>query len=111
MNLFYLKHELKKLEIMRNDLQKSVLDVNEKAIAEAPVEDRKELYRTHDNIIDFINAQTNCINLCINIMENMYSKEYVNDLKDTINKQKYYIRNLGGNNSIISYIKNTDLKC
>jgi uncharacterized protein YqgQ len=107
--IFYLKDKLSRLEMMRDNLQKTVLDANEKAISEAPIEDRKELYKTHDLIIDFINEQTNMINLTVNTIQKMYSKEYVLDLQNTIKKQKFYIQSLGGNNSIISYIKTEDL--
>lgn len=107
--IFYLKDKLSRLEMMRDNLQKTVLDANEKAISEAPIEDRKELYKTHDLIIDFINEQTNMINLTVNTIQKMYSKEYVLDLQNTIKNQKFYIQSLGGNNSIISYIKNEDL--
>jgi glutamate/tyrosine decarboxylase-like PLP-dependent enzyme len=108
-NTYHLQNELLKLESMRTNLQKSVLDVNEKAISQAEIEDRAELYKSHDAIIDFINAQTNVINLCIKHVENMHTKEYVKHLQDTINKQRFYIKNLGGNPSNISYIKCEDL--
>lgn len=108
-NLYFLKSEIAKLELSRSNLQKMVLDVNEKAIAEAPLEERKELYTSHDAIIDFINAQTNVIDLCISHIQGMYSKEYVADLKDLIAKQKFYIKVLGGNHSLINHILKSDI--
>jgi hypothetical protein len=97
------------LEEKRKHLQKNILDVNEKQIFEAPKEDREELFKTHDSIIDFINFQTDVINKLTNNIIQCYTKQYVNDLQDTIKKQRYYIKQLGGNPSIISYVKPSDL--
>ena len=109
MTIYQLKYELQNVEKLRVNLQKLVLDVNEKAIADAPTEERQELYKSHDMIIDFINAQTKLIDMCIYEIHHMYSKNYVQDLQDLIRKQKFYIRSLGGNPSILSYIKENDL--
>lgn len=108
-NIHQLKYELQNLEKLRVNLQKLVLDVNEKAIADSPVEERQELYKSHDMIIDFINAQTRLIDMCVYQIQTMYSKQYVSDLQDLIKKQKFYIQNLGGNPSILSYITANDL--
>jgi hypothetical protein len=97
------------LEQKREYLQKYVLDVNERQIIEADIQDRKELYKTHDSILNFIDFQTDIINKLINSFVKSYSKEYVKDLTDTITKQRYYIKQLGGNPSNISYVKLTDL--
>jgi hypothetical protein len=108
-NIYYLNQEILKLETLRVNLQKSVLDVNERAIADADIDERKELYQSHDAIIDFINAQTTVINICVNQIQSMHTNAYVNDLKDLIKKQKYYIQLLGGNPSNLNYILNSDI--
>jgi hypothetical protein len=97
-------------EKRREELQKFVLDVNERQILEAPKEDRDELYKTHDAIINFINIQTSVINQLTSKIVKSYSKEYVNDLQNTISKQRYYIKQLGGNPSIINYTTLNDIK-
>lgn len=99
------------LEQKRENLQKFILDVNEKQIYEAPVEDRAELFKTHDAIINFINFQTDVINNLTNTLVQSYSKAYVKDLQDTISKQRYYIKQLGGNPSNINFTKMQDLQC
>lgn len=97
------------LEQRRERLQKFVLDVNERQIFEAPIEDRAELFKTHDNIINFINFQTEIVNRLTNTLVQSYSKEYVKDLQDTITKQRYYIKQLGGNPSNLNFVKLKDL--
>ena len=108
-NIHYLNQEIIKLETARVNLQKNVLDVNERAIADADIDERKELYESHDAIINFINAQTLIINHCVYQIQTMHTDAYVNDLKNLIKKQKYYIELLGGNPSNLNYILNSDI--
>jgi hypothetical protein len=110
-NIYQLQYELQKLEKMRVDLQKLVLDANESAIADASPGERQELYKSHDMIIDFINAQSSVLRLCIGQIQQMYSKKYVHDLQQLISKQKFYIKQLGGNPSLLNYITENDLLC
>jgi uncharacterized protein Yka (UPF0111/DUF47 family) len=91
-------------------LQKNVLDINEQAITQAPKEEREELYKTHDAIVNFINEQTYVIQILSVNITNMYSREYVKDLNNLIQKQRKYIEVLGGNPSNINFIKMQDLK-
>lgn len=97
------------LEKRRENLQKFILDVNERQIFEANKEDRAELFRTHDAIVNFINFQTDVINTLTNNVVQSYSKSYVKDLQDTITKQRYYIKQLGGNPSNLNFVKLKDL--
>jgi uncharacterized protein YqgQ len=110
-NTAYLYELLNKLEANRATLQKNVLDVNEAQIYQADYKDRAELFKSHDAIVNYINDQTDIINMLTNEVTKMYSKEYVKDLQTTISKQRYFIKVLGGNPSNINYIKNDDIQC
>lgn len=106
----YLIEQLNLLEAKREQLEKNVLNVNEKQIYQADKADQAELFKAHDAIVDLINYQTDIINIFCNEFTKTYSKEYVQDLQNTISKQRYYIKNLGGNPSNINFIKMEDLK-
>jgi hypothetical protein len=97
------------LEQRRENLQKYILDVNERQIFEAPKEDRAELFKTHDAILNFINFQTDVINILTNNLVQSYSKAYVKDLQNTITKQSFYIKQLGGNPSNLNFVTLKDL--
>jgi hypothetical protein len=110
LSISYLVEQLDKIELKRIDLQKNVLDVNEREIYKADKKEQAELFKSHDAIIDFINYQSEIIGTLVNEFTKTYSKEYVKDLQDTIAKQRYYIKDLGGNPSNINFIKMQDLK-
>ena len=98
-----------KLEAKRDQLQREVLDVNEAQILQADYKDRAELFKSHNAIIDVINMQTETIDLLVNELIKSYSKEYVQDLQNTIKKFRAYVKDLGGNPSVINFIKNEDI--
>jgi hypothetical protein len=110
LSISYLIEQLDKIELKRIELQKNVLDVNEREIYKADIKEQAELFKAHNAIIDFINYQSEIIVLLVNESTKTYSKEYVQDLQNTITKQRYYIKDLGGNPSNINFIKMQDLK-
>lgn len=109
MNTAEIQHLLVQINTHLEHLQKSVLDVNEQNILQCPKDDQPELFAAHDAIINFINIQQQAISKLAFNLNKSYSKKYVDDLKDTIAKQRKYIEVLGGNPSIINHIKMEDL--
>lgn len=105
----YILERLQQAETKRKLLEKNVLNENEKAIHAADKEYQKELFFAHDAIVDFINFQTETINILINQNSKLYSKNYVDDLLNLTRKQRAYIIGLGGNPSVLNFITINDL--
>jgi len=97
------------LSIKQDNIFKNFIYPNERAIATLPAEQQKPAYTEHDAIVGFINYQTDVINYLLLQLEKRPTQSQYEFKKRHLKQALYYIEKLGGNPSILSYIKSSDL--
>jgi len=98
-----------RLASKQNDVFNNFIYPNEKAIASLPAENQQIAYKEHDAIVEFINYQTDVINYLLLQLEKRPTVSQYEFKKRHLEQALYYIEKLGGNSSILSYVKASDL--
>ena len=101
---------LKKHAQAYNEIFDSVIKPNQSEINN--ITDRREreaLQAQLNKYTNYINKQSELIELFAQVLAEAPTKSEYKYLQNYAKQARAYIRNLGGNPSIISYIKNTDL--
>lgn len=98
-----------RLSVKQEQVFNDFIYPNERAIASLPANEKEQAYKEHDAIVAFINYQTDVINYLLLTLEKRPSKSQYEFNKRHLEQALYYIKQLGGNASNLSYIKPQDL--
>jgi sensor domain CHASE-containing protein len=109
MNTYLIQNIINKHNTSYSNFWNEILDENQKQIdSTIDYNDRQILQATQNKIITFINEQSNMIEVLCKQLASSPTVEQVNYLKRYNSAAKAYIRNLGGNPSNLTFIKESD---
>ena len=109
MNTYLIENILAKQNNNYNSFWNDVLDENQKQINNtSDLNERQILQATQNKIVTYINQQSDLIEYLLKDLAKSPTVEQVNYLKRYNAAAKAYIRNLGGNPSNLSFIKESD---
>ena len=87
-----------------------ILEPNQRLINETTdYRERQILQSTQDKIAAYINEQSDLVERLIGLLAVAPDKKEIEYYKRYCKQARYYIKNLGGNPSLLNFIKETDL--
>lgn len=89
---------------LENYLEEMIIEIKQ-----LPYDDQKDYWRKLYVIKNYLDSADDCIKQLHSELFNAPSTTQINDYKNTIKKMAGYIQRLGGDPSIINYIKDSDL--
>lgn len=96
------------LSVKQNKVFNEFIYPNEKYINSLPAENQEQAYKEHDAIVGFINYQTDVINYLLLQLDKRPTAAQYEFRKRHLEQALYYIKQLGGDSSILNYVKNSD---
>ena len=110
MDIFQINQILLKQNAKYQKFWSDVLDINQININNTTdYNERQILQATQDKIALYINEQSDTIEYLLKELAKAPTKSELEYYKHYAKHARYYIQNLGGNVSILNYIKDTDL--
>lgn len=87
-----------------------IIEPNQKEINQiTDYKERQQLQEAHNKLVLFINQQSDLIDELIKKLATAPDKREVQYLQKYIKHARAYIKNLGGNPSVLNYIKDQDI--